>query len=185
MNSVLPSIPDNSSPNSIFPIDPVSKQYKRHTGRSRYPVAFETSYLLAGSWIPGQAPLLPGMTGFIVFFGQINRCSFSPRCSPVGRRCAQYFPLGLPRYQLELPLGINRGYVFLIGFEQGVPFTELSSIWSRICGIKCGIFFHGESYTFSSITIGIEYQVKAFYLLRPAVSNFLPCVRRPPGPLPG
>ncbi|MBN9124053.1 MAG: hypothetical protein J0I60_04885 [Nitrosospira sp.] len=34
----------------------MSKQYKRHTGRSRYPVAFETSYLPAR----------------IVFFGQIN-----------------------------------------------------------------------------------------------------------------
>jgi hypothetical protein len=39
----------------LLPIDPVSKQYKRLTGGSRYPVAFETSYLLAGSWIPGQA----------------------------------------------------------------------------------------------------------------------------------
>jgi hypothetical protein len=36
-------------------VDPVSRWYKRHAGGSRYPAAFETGYLPAWSWIPGQA----------------------------------------------------------------------------------------------------------------------------------
>jgi hypothetical protein len=35
-------------------IDPVRKWYKRHTGESRYPAAFEIGYFLARSWIPVQ-----------------------------------------------------------------------------------------------------------------------------------
>jgi hypothetical protein len=50
-------------------IDPVSKQYKRHTGGSWYPVAFGTCYLLAWGWIPGQAR----NDVFRVFSGPTNR----------------------------------------------------------------------------------------------------------------
>jgi hypothetical protein len=50
-------------------IDPVSKQFKRHTCGSWYPVAFGIRYLLAWGWIPGQAR----NDVFRVFSGRTHR----------------------------------------------------------------------------------------------------------------
>jgi hypothetical protein len=50
----------------------MSKPYKCHTGASRYPAALEIGYLLAVRLAAGFR-VKPGMTGFMVFPGWINR----------------------------------------------------------------------------------------------------------------
>jgi hypothetical protein len=53
-------------------IDRASKQYKCHTGGSRYPVVFETGLFAGLGWIPGPSR----NDGFIVFSGWINNMEF-------------------------------------------------------------------------------------------------------------
>jgi hypothetical protein len=87
-------------------INSASKQYKRHTGGSRYPVMFKARHYIGLGWIPVcWIRVRPGMTGFIVFSGRINR---------------QVFP------QMEEPCRLWSGYDFGIGISAASSVQHLT-----------------------------------------------------------